>query len=430
MKTFLFKISMFTLACIVSCAVYADQDDGESFFTRDNGYEREDMDEVCALSAQLLPTMFDDINMSVSGTFLYWNIMQDPIAIGYANIINNTTTPTAISSLSIYQRFSYCPAFKIAIEYSVPIDDWSERIEYTRFHSDNTTRSDRSSVTLATNEGYSLRAGVGFVPPEFINNSASATNFNTADGMSSFIALGTIVSRWRLSMDLLDFWVTRHSYIGKSLVVSPYFGFRVGWINQEIDYTITDTQGTPSSSTSNLSSRSWVLGPNCNLVSKWMLGYGFRINTTMNFGLFYQEVSVKNDYPEVVGALRINIPAPAANTNNNKNAFTVSDKVRNVSPQCGGSMGIAWGAYMLDDSAINVDILLAYEFNIWLRQQEIIASALRNRAVQDYPYLQRVPVTETTSVSTTNLYTNAYNVPVTAAGFATHGLTLTVRVDM
>ena len=197
-----------------------------------------------------------------AGSFLYWQAIQENMEYAFVNS-NWTTQITSPGTKGAYvvPNFQYKTGFKVGVGGHLHRDNWDTSLEYTRFHSVNTT---------ATN-GF---AG-GYINYTTGNPSVLGSNI--------FFSASQI---WRCNLDFVDASLGRDYFVGTQLTFHPVVGARAAWILQKVTTQYTNpgingpyaiNQGNTLVATSGTASiyqriHSWGFGPRMGLDTSWMIG--------------------------------------------------------------------------------------------------------------------------------------------------------------
>ncbi len=272
------------------------------------------------------------------------------------------------TSKTLFQDFEFRPGFKVGVGIDTHYDDWLTGLEYTWFH--------QTTHTSSTAEETPYGIGVWFISNWFIQ----------PDGLGQTLSATRLKSKWNLQMDLLDGYLSRAFYQGRSLTIAPFAGLRAAWISQSLTIQAEEPE-TEIWVTSHNKSHSWAIGPRLGLKGHWLLGSGLRLESDIAGSILYTR------YPSVKhheGAISSNTIPVAAQ-------FTNYGCLRGIT-ECG--LGIGWGTYF-NRNRMAIDLLADYDFAIYWNQNMI-------RRVVDLSTLQ-------VAASPSNLYLQ--------------GLTFTVRLD-
>ncbi|MBN2479767.1 MAG: hypothetical protein JXA94_06025 [Parachlamydiales bacterium] len=193
-------------------------------------------------------------------TFLYLQPTEKSLELGFElpqdDLINNTKGQV------INMKFEYKPGFKVGLGLHTLHDGWDGLFEYTYLHMKETTNHKKSS---------SAKAIIPIFRPSRTPN---------------FSSILEIKNSWKLNFDLFDFLLSKPFFSGKKLIVSPFFGIRSGWINQNFRYeTFTDL----ALSLNNMKSTSWLIGPRLGQNSKWMIEKYFKFFANTSISLTFQQ---------------------------------------------------------------------------------------------------------------------------------------------
>lgn len=271
----------------------------------------------------------------VTGTFLWWQVMQEQMEYAYQLFGTLTSTENATSPYigQFYDfKFDWKPAFKVGLGYNFGYDDWSSFLQYTRV---NTSMTNTATVGTLTAELlkdlWSLR-----VTP------------NTP-------TIREVKAKWGLDFNILDLEFSRPFYSGKELTFAPHFGLKGGWIDQSLICTSTDTLAVPVLAVnSDYASNSWLIGPRAGLYTNWMIGEGFRFFGNAAVSMFYQKFDdIKVTEPN------------AADAAQHIGSFTLNSHGVNTALEF--LIGLGWGTYF-DHNNWYFDLAVGYETQVYFEQ--------------------------------------------------------------
>src|SRR3990167_2553310 len=210
-----------------------------------------------------------DINFFVSGSFLFWQPLQDNMVV--ASVFNNSqpdltatyqnaTNGQVFNANCLEFDYKYKPGFQVTLGMNLQDDNWVGYGEYTRVHGTHTISSHGPS------------GGAGIV---------STTDTENGEIYS------TVSANFTCNLEFADAILERVYYIGRNLVIHSAFGGRGAWITESLITHYRDgTTSTPGTA-SNLSLkytednvtqrvRSWGVGPRGGAELDWDLGAGVR----------------------------------------------------------------------------------------------------------------------------------------------------------
>ncbi len=283
----------------------------------------------------------------VTGSFLYWQPIQENMELGIATssttatslVVGTTENPGNV----INAKFSYKPGFKVGLGMNFDYDNWDAFAEYTWFHGTHTTSSNGPVSTGGVI--YALQ-GHPRLPTVGLNGYTSASN------------------SWQLKMDFADLNLGRAYYLGTKVSLRPAIGVRGAWIRQNSTYSYTNdgtlsqfiTTGLPGSLASTATSMSWGVGPSIALDSNWMFGYGLRTFGKAEADLLYTRYNLSrlDTFSTLAGVLSNQV---------NVNQHHV-DYLR---PHMNLEMGLGWGSYF-DNNNWHIDLAASYGFQVFWNQ--------------------------------------------------------------
>ena len=443
MKNIFIRVSAWSMAlCLVAQLSAARVEEDEIVVGVGSGFPNHEMMDGYMESAMVYPQSVEDYNLSISSSFLWWNISQEQMLMAYS--INDRVE----KYLEQKDRYNY--AFKTMVGSSIWDIGWMGSVHYMRIQNNS------NSTFAAPAEGF-LYGAAGWVHPSYIQNDGRTSGLITVTGGTDLAAasvstsaalLGGMTSKWNLKFNKIDFFLSRPFYLGPNLSLTTYNGLCLSWLQQEVITTAildigSDAIIAATTTTGDFSSRSWLVGPAIMSEFKWMLGYGLSLNASLGATIFYQDFNLKVSYTNgaksaIVSAARTILPAdvidtvsavadnrvdrragPVVEADGVVSAIpAISEKERVINLHCMSAMGLSWGSYLFDD-ACNVDLSLMYEFNYLFNQNRLRQLLSENRFINTYA--RRIGAAS----SPTNTAPNS-----TAAGaLKFHGITLSLRVD-
>lgn len=272
-------------------------------------------------------------DFDVVGSFLWWQVKERGLDFGYVVPID----PTNQVGPRLNKHFNYHPGFKVGLGTDVHHDGWEFFLYYTQINTSENSSSGSPSWAIG-------------IEPTWLPNSNNPGDpgppINTIFGASA---------HWKSGYNMIDLEMSRPSYIGRSLILSPNFGFRGGWIRQRFtaDYVVFGF-GTVSSIAKQTAK---LIGPRGGCKGTLLLGKGIHIDGGSFLAFLYQDTRARLRREEFT------LPSTLATNAKDKERFFV--------PNLDMTFGIGWGAYFNSrrwflDCSINYDILYFWDQN-WMR---------------------------------------------------------------
>ena len=304
-----------------------------------------------------------------SFSFLYWLADEEglDLAMSASLIADEVSVPPV--SVALFQEVAYKPGFKIGIGVDTRHDDWLTGLEYTWV---------RQSTHISENApGAPIGVGIWFISNWFIQPNASGQT----------VSATSVSSKWHLGMDLLDAYLERPFYQGRSLTIAPFAALRAVWIRQSLRIQAADPLAPFPFIVSHNHSNSWGLGPRMGIEGHWLMGYGIRLESDLAASVLYTRYTSVNHSEDPSSSNTIPVAA----------VFSNYGCVRSITEI---SLGLGWGRYFHNNKAA-IDLLASYDFSVFWNQNMM-------RMLVDLNTLQE-------AASASNLYL--------------HGLTVTLRLN-
>ncbi|HEY4255147.1 MAG TPA: Lpg1974 family pore-forming outer membrane protein [Chlamydiales bacterium] len=269
----------------------------------------------------------------VTGTFIYWEAMQENMELGIATegsgalIAGATANPGQVINMNV----DYKPGFKVGLGMNFDYDNWDAYAEYTWFH--GTTNTSSNGLTGGRILAFPGQPGLP----------SAGTTYSTA------------AQSWNLKMDFADLMLARSYYVGTKLAFRPFVGARGAWIRQNTSASFTgvSTAGTLATVDRSIS---WGVGPSVGLDTSWMLGYGLRISGVASADLLYTRynLSTAQTFANTTGVVT--------------GQFNVNQHhIDYLRPHMNLEMGFGWGSYF-DNNNWHIDLAASYGFQAFWDQ--------------------------------------------------------------
>ncbi len=289
--------------------------------------------------------------MSDNGWYLFADALYWHADVGntdWAYVNTNTTLPAGtITPLSAYHiDFKWDWGFKIGIGVNMDHGQWDSDLYYTWF------RTSR------------------------VNNlSASLTQF--ANDTHDVILSGFIGAKYdqKLSFNMIDWELGRDHFVSKHLAVHPHIGLKGGWIDQKIRgffiYSPPGTLTPNSAQRLRIKNDFWGIGAAGGVNTSWMLGnvdtHYFSLKGDLGGALMYGHFSSGYYYDTIT--LPVSAGAPNVTQAQQFNGLN-----RNLAvPMLQTALALGWDTEFNDDRC-HFGLKVAYEFQYWFRQSQIVAN--------------------------------------------------------
>jgi hypothetical protein len=297
------------------------------------------------------------VDVCASASFLYWQPIQDNMAIALVQETSSVTTvPNSnLDNRFVQMHFDFVPGFKVGLGANLRKDNWESYAEYTRVHGTHKASSNGSSsgVTLYVTERVQA-----LFPPEM-----GAAISSTSPTVTP--AYQTARATYRNNLDFLDAELARSYYVGKCLTFRTALGARSAWILQHFyrTYVVTADPTTARQLDVDAKSDSWGIGPRVGLTMDWLLGCGFRC-----FGSGYGDILYTwyklHDKSSVTF---FNSAFSSSRAGVNSNTFNTKDRQHSLKPHVDLELGFGWDTYFAKDKW-HVDFSAAYGFQVFFSQ--------------------------------------------------------------
>jgi len=264
-------------------------------------------------------------NFAVEISALYWQARQKGLDFGYVI----PSDPTTQAGPNLYNHFGYHPGVKVGIGMDIHLDGWMAYVEYSRIRISQSVASD--APIWATG-----------IEPLWLPDSNNGGPL-ISDVSQAFFD-------WDLKYDMLDGFIVRPSYYGRSLILSPLVGFRGGWMRQNMEVDYTAAGGLIQN---HLNQTVDLIGPRTGVQGQLLLGKGLRFDGSTAFALLWQVVGVafQRENAEPPSTLSVN----------------ATDVVRFFSPNLDMSLGLGWGNYFQNKNWF-LDISIVYDIHYFWAQ--------------------------------------------------------------
>ncbi len=271
---------------------------------------------------------------SLSGSFIYWNIMQENMAI--ASLLQ---PGDPVLALTVYQEMSFHPGFKVTATSNVTPYDWSGIADYTLLHGTSTTQT-------APPQGGAMVVNSGFTSPE-----------------AAYADAAFVTSNFEVALDAVDLILARPSYYGHRLIITPAAGGKLGFLDQRLR-TKTKLIASPAEEVPvQYDTDTWFLGPKLGIDIEWILGYGLKSLSSFSAALLYQKQKLRADFYDI--------------SNVNDNLLDLERNFLFFHPNFQMAIGLSWGAYS-SRYAFHGSLFALYEIDYYLAQNASRAATLEN----------------------------------------------------
>ena len=291
-------------------------------------------------------------DLFITASYIYWEAFQDTMPTAF-QLDNTLPVPTTggIERELLRANNQYKSGFKVGLGWTAPsFDNWQFYAEYTWYHpSGSNDDGDDDDCGCTVNN---------FV---VYPNCSSCTDLYATD----------LSSKWKVDVDLADISVQRPFYLGKRLVINPFFGLRGAWIKERFNINYggaLTAAGAAVATTYNTSthSKSWGVGPRVGMEGSWLLWGGLRIIGNASGSILYTsytKINMTSNVPIGSGS-----GAPALATNNTWKYHKKYDALRANAEL---DTGLGWGMYLGCDNDFHIDLAATYDFNVFWNQNMV-----------------------------------------------------------
>ncbi|GAB5411128.1 MAG: hypothetical protein ChlgKO_02420 [Chlamydiales bacterium] len=189
--------------------------------------------------------------------YLYWKTFQSDTEYAYSY------SPPLLNGESKEVDFDFDSGIRPGIGVTIPYDNWDLHLFYTYFR--NSEKEDCEDNLFPLLAAQSL--------------------FQT-----------TIVSRAKIDVllrfQMLDFEISRPSYLSEAMLFRPFFGPRVGWVDQELDLTYFSANSYKIA----IDNAFWGGGVRLGSELTAMLGKGFFLNGQMAFSALWGDLDIRQKH--------------------------------------------------------------------------------------------------------------------------------------
>lgn len=289
-------------------------------------------------------------DVGISASFLYLQPTQDNMSIGF--VAPNVGHVEASGTLRpINFDFDYKPGFKVGVNFDLNHDDWGMLLDYTWFHSKQTTsKSVGGGNYIYPTYGHPLVQGAGmYSPGGQVYNSVKST--------------------WDLKLDFADLSLYRSFFVGKSLVFKTLYGIRGAWIRQIQDTHYMADGSTPpinpsllndSDTRDRLKITSWGVGPRAEIDTNWMFWKGLAFFGNMGADLLYTRYNTSSSDTQYL----------ISNGSETGNIVINQNDLQFVRAHADMEFGLTYGVYFCKDR-YHFDITAGYGFQVFWDQNMV-----------------------------------------------------------
>ena len=288
-------------------------------------------------------------DLFITASYIYWEAFEDTLPTAFQ--LDNSLPLTGSGGIErelLRANTEYKSGFKVGLGWTAPsFDNWQVYAEYTWYHpkSDNDDE-DNDDCGCET------------------NNLIVYQNCDSCDDLYAT----ELSSKWKLDVDLADISLQRPFYLGKRLVINPFFGLRGAWIKQRFNVKFDDALTSTgveieSTYTTSLHSKSWGVGPRVGMEGSWLLWGGLRIIGNASGSILYTsytKITMSSDVP--IGGTSGASPLATNNT------WKYHKKYDALRANAELDTGLGWGMYLGCDNDFHIDLAATYDFHVFWNQ--------------------------------------------------------------
>jgi len=267
----------------------------------------------------------------LTADWIYWDWAQDGSMGGGFSGLSGSSLDFELHPNKIYP--GYTSGFQVGLGFNMHgMDDWNFYGEYTWYqNSGNQTSSGSLSV----------------IDP------LVSTDFDLSRHIS-------------LKYSNADFLLARPFYFGKKLTANFYTGLKALWITRKGDTSGSGSANVLGLATTTIDSlttsskvSSWGLGPKFGFDTNWLLGYGFKILSSISASVLYTRYTSSSDMAvEGTGDLLDTTFSVDANVGVSDSNYGILRAITE------SALGLGWGTAFCDDQ-YHIDFGITYDFNVY-----------------------------------------------------------------
>ncbi len=295
-------------------------------------------------------------------SFLYWEALEEGLDYGLKN-----RQSQAHSNLTVLKpSFDFAPAFSIVLGAHFPRRNWDLDFTYSFYL--NSAEGQAKGSTSAFGEGI---LAVWTSPGAFLGENIYA-RFQHAG------------SKWTLHRECFDLLLHATVKNSRALLFQPAFGLKMAWLWQRYDvfYSSGNTVVTEASlperilsSSIDMHNRSFNLGPEVKMTTRWSLSYHWKFFASLSGSLLaahFDVVRKEQDRSETTDLLT--------------NTYFFQDKFWSYRPEAALSLGFQWLDRLSERSRMRYAIRASYDAEVWWKQNMLLRHI--DAATPESPNLQ------------------------------------------
>ncbi|MEL7432124.1 MAG: Lpg1974 family pore-forming outer membrane protein [Chlamydiota bacterium] len=263
------------------------------------------------------------------GDFLAMQPMQDGLVYGIvdtnaSNVIGSSLSGGKVLSFSSdHNSYDWDYGARIGLGCVLSRDAWNLDVQWMWFH----TNQDVNGTTERT----------GLIIPQWIPTQAPTLDDTDAS------------QRWEMKLNVLDIALGKPFHVSRYVVLSPFFGLRAAWIDQNYVARYAGSFDTKFRVDRN---NFWGVGTRMGVNSEWSMGSGFQLLANSSTSLLYSKFDVSE-----------NLPFETA-------SYAFDSSFYRNSSNLELQVGVAWGTHF-NDMQNYVRLQALWEFHTWYDQNQI-----------------------------------------------------------
>lgn len=266
------------------------------------------------------------------GSLLYWRAAEQNLEMC---VLNEFSTQYPIDGKVATFDFTYNLAFNVFLGMEFCHDYWSSYLSYTRYNNS-------LSKTITTKDS----------KPKIFPNWLLEDALSAMPDQPLIEAKG----KWKLNINTIDWFISRHYYVGQYLTSRPYFGLRVAFIDQKLNIKyapeVKDKHEHLFTSRNGISS--WGIGPRVGLDNWWGFCGNYRIFSDVSGGVIFTDYTTKTKQFEILNNVKTTL-------------ISVNDDPNELKFDLQASIGLGWEDYLSYDR-YHVNLTIGYDFLIFFNQ--------------------------------------------------------------